>query len=84
MLLQSIRCPYTIVAFNKDEVIYDIDRKYFNRKMPIPMTSAYNAMWYGMVKTLVSPEWSVWEETEGVEEGTYRVKIAMKIDKFCL
>ena len=48
------------------------------------MTSAYNAMWYGMVKTLVSPEWFVWEETEGVDESIYRVKIAMKIDKFCL
>lgn len=84
VLLQTIRCPYTIVAFNKDEVTYDIDRKYFNRKMPIPMTSAYNAMWYGMVKTLVSPEWFVWEETEGVDKSIYRVKIAMKIDKFCL
>lgn len=84
VLLQIIRCPYTIVAFNKDEVILDIDRNYFNRKQAGGLTKAYNAMWYGMVKTLVSPEWSCWEETEGVDESIYRVKIAMKIDKFCL
>lgn len=83
VFLQVIRCPYTLVAFNKDEVILDIDRKYFDRKQAGGLTKAYNALWYGMVKTLVSPEWSVWEETEGVDSSIYRVKIAMKIDKFC-
>lgn len=83
VLLQIIRCPYTLAAFNKDEVVLDIDRKYFNRKQAGGLTKAYIALWYGMVKTLVSPEWSVWEETEGVDESIFRVKIAMKIDKCC-
>lgn len=84
VLLQIIRCPYEIVAFNENEVIYDIDRKYFNRKQRGGLTTAYTALWYGMVKTLVSPEWSLWEETEGIDtEKTYRIKVAMKIDKFC-
>ena len=83
VLLQIIRCPYEIVAFNEEEVVYDIDRTYFNRKQAGGLTCAYNALWYGMAKTLISPEWFVWEETEDVDEGTYRVKIAKKIDKFC-
>ena len=40
-------------------------------------------MWYGMVKTLVSPEWFVWEDTENVPAETYRVHIGRKIDKYC-
>lgn len=82
VILQSILAPYTVVAFNKDEVIYDIDRAAFNRKLD-GLTTAYNAMWYGMVKTLVSPEWFVWEETENVPAETYRVHIGRKIDKYC-
>lgn len=82
VILQSILTPYTVVAFNKDEVIYDIDRAAFNRKLD-GLTTAYNAMWYGMVKTLVSPEWFVWEEAENVPAETYRVHIGRKIDKYC-
>lgn len=80
--MQSFQCPYDVVAFNADEVIYDIDSKAFDRKTPM-MKTAYLAMWYGMVKTLVSPEWHVWEETEDVAEGKWRVKIARKVDPFC-
>ena len=40
-------------------------------------------MWYGMVKTLVRPEWFVWEEAENVPAETYRVHIGRKIDKYC-
>ena len=50
---------------------------------PSPIYTAYNAMWYGMVKTLVSPEWFVWEEAENVPAETYRVHIGRKIDKYC-
>jgi hypothetical protein len=82
VILQSIQCKYDVVTFNENEVVYDINRKAFNRSLNM-LTTAYTAFWYGMVKTLVSPEWSVWEETDGVDEGTYRIKIAMKIDKFC-
>ena len=82
VILQTVLCPYEVIAFNKDEVIYDINRKAFGRGLDM-MTTAYNAYFYGMVKTLVGPEWSFWEETENVPEGIYRVKIAKKIDKFC-
>ena len=37
-------------------------------------------MWHGMVKTLVSAEWSVWEEDSPA--GKMRIRIAKKIDKF--
>lgn len=82
VLLQSILCSYDVIAFNEEEVIYDIDRKAFGRGLNM-MTTAYTAFWYGMSKTLISPEWSVWEETDGVDENIYRIKIAKKIDKFC-
>lgn len=82
VILQSVLCPYEVVAFNQEEVVYDINRKSFNRGLNM-ITTAYNALLYGMVKTLVSPEWFVWEETEGVGEDIYRVKIAKKIDKCC-
>lgn len=82
VLLQSIQCKYEIVAFNKEEVVYEIDRKLFGRGLN-RMTTAYTAFWYGMAKTLISPEWSVFEETEGVGEEIYRIKITKLIDKFC-
>ena len=82
MILQSVLTPYEIVAFNSEEVIYDINRKAFNRGLQ-ELTTAYTAMWYGMVKTLVSPEWHVWEEKEGVPEETFRIKIARKVDYKC-
>ena len=82
VLLQSIQCKYEIVAFNKEEVVYEIDRKLFGRGRN-RMTTAYTAFWYGMAKTLISPEWSVFEETEGVGEEIYRIKITKLIDKFC-
>lgn len=82
VLLQSVLCDYEVVAFNMDEVILDINRKAFGRKLNM-MTTAYTAYWYGMVKTMISPEWSVWEELADVSDDTFRIKIAKKIDKFC-
>jgi hypothetical protein len=82
ILLQILMASYTVVAFNKDEVVYDIDLAGLERRTPM-LTHAYLAMWYGMVKTLVSPLWFVWRETEGVPDATLRLKIAKKIDKFC-
>lgn len=82
VLLQSVLCPYEVVAFNRDEVVYDINRKAFGRGLAM-MTTAYSALWYGMAKTLVGPAWSVWEDTEEVDEDIFRIHIAQKIDKFC-
>lgn len=82
VMLQSFLCPYEILVFNKDEVVYDINRKAFGRGIQM-MTTAYTAYWYGMIKTLIGPEWSLWEDTDDVDEDVYRIKIAKKIDKFC-
>lgn len=81
VLLQTIQCSYKVQAFNKEEVIYDIETVPFLRKMPM-LKTAYMAMWYGMVKTMIGPEWSLWEE-EGAPEGSFRIHIGEKIDKFC-
>lgn len=81
VMMQSFLCPYEIQAFNEREVVYDINRKAFTRGVDF-MDDAYKALWFGMVKTLVSTEWALWEETEGVPEDVMRIKIAKKIDKF--
>jgi len=74
--------PYTVLDFNKDEVSYDITLAGIERRSPM-LTHAYVSMWYGMVKTLVGAQWSLWRETEGVPEDMLRIRIAKKIDKFC-
>ncbi|MDR1933851.1 MAG: hypothetical protein LBQ57_13630 [Spirochaetales bacterium] len=85
VILQTILANYTIVEFNKEEVVYDIPVSGIERRIALrPMlTTAYLAMWYGMSKTLVGSQWSLWRETEGVPEDIIRLKIAKKIDKFC-
>jgi hypothetical protein len=81
MQLQIMMMDYKIVAFDGDEVIYDIKRSAFERYIPMYST-AYLAMWYGMVKTLVNCEWALWEEEgDGFADDTLRIKIARKIDK---
>ena len=82
MFLQAMNIPYTIEAFNKDEVIYQIDRTALSCYMG-RMCMIYVSYWYGMTKTLVNAMWSLWEEPEGAAENMLRIKIAKKIDKFC-
>ncbi len=82
VILQILLADYTILAFNKDEVIYDITLAGLERRYPM-LTTAYLALWYGMSKTLIGSEWSLWRETEGVPGEILRLKIAKKIDKFC-
>jgi hypothetical protein len=81
--LQARKNQYDIIAFNKDEVIYDIEVTRFEWGNQF-MKDAYIPMWYGMSKTLISSAWSVWEVTEDVPEGKFRIKISKLIDKFCL
>jgi hypothetical protein len=84
VLLQTIKCEYDIVSFDAESAVYDIDEKTFMRKMSSDLfKTAYLAMWYGMSKTLLGPEWSVWEESSEAPEGKFRIKIEKKIDKFC-
>ena len=74
--------PYTVEAFNKDEVILRINRAAVEQRMP-RQSKAYISYWYGMTKTLVNTEWSLWEEPDEAAPDVLRVKIAKKIDKFC-
>ena len=80
MLLQSLVCGYEIEAFNKDEVIYVINRADLAITGTQSLCEAHLYMWQGMVKTLVNAQWSVWEEDS--PKGKMRIKIAKKIDKF--
>jgi len=86
VVLQAILIDYTIEAFDEKDVILDIDRKGIERGFGCDMslmTTAYLAMWYGMSKTLIGAQWSLWRETEGIPEDILRIKIAKKIDKYC-
>lgn len=82
MFLQAMAIPYEIEAFNKDEVIYRINRLALSCYMP-RMCNIYVAYWYGMTKTLVNAMWSLWEEQGDAPAEQLRIKIAKKIDKFC-
>ncbi|MDO4274789.1 MAG: hypothetical protein Q4D16_14060 [Eubacteriales bacterium] len=82
MFLQCMRYSYEIEAFNKDEVIYIIDRKELANNMP-KLVNAYLAYWYGETKTLVNAQWCLWEEPGSTADDKLRIKIAKKIDKFC-
>jgi hypothetical protein len=82
MYLQSVRVPYEIEAFNKDEVVYVINRNALVVGAP-KFADALVWYWYGMTKTLVNAQWSLWEEPGDTPADKLRVKIAKKIDKFC-
>lgn len=81
MMLQSLMCAYEVEAFNKEEVVLRINRKGFEISSAYMQTPCHIAYWNGMAKTLVSPQWFVFEE--GSTEAEVRVRIAKKIDKFC-
>lgn len=78
--LQIMHAEYEIEAFNDQEVIYTIDP--YNLSFGnVRQINALIGYWYGMSKTLINPQWSVWEENS--PESKLRLKIAKKIDKFC-
>ena len=81
MMLQSLMISYEVEAFNKDEVIIRFIRKGLEISNGWMQTPVHLAYWNGMVKTLVSPQWSVWED--GSTDKEVRVVVAKKIDKFC-
>lgn len=82
MFLQCMRIPYDIEAFNKDECVYIIERAALANNMP-KMVNAYLWFWYGMTKSLVNAQWSLWEESGDTAPDKLRIKIAKKVDKFC-
>lgn len=82
MILQTCRVDYEIEKFNKEEVIYSIDRTHLtwdNTFLHDPLV----AMWNGMAKTLVSAMYSCWEEKGDTAEEILRIKIARRSDKRC-
>ena len=82
MYLQAMGVSYEIEAFNENEVQYIMDRNaltIYNAKMD----DAFVAYWYGMTKTLVNTQWSLWEIKEDTPADKLRIKIGRKIDKFC-
>lgn len=83
MFLQSMRYHYEIEAFNGEECIYVLDKSELNACGfgSTKMADAYLWFWYGMTKSLVNAQWSLWEEDS--PEGKLRIKIAKKVDKFC-
>jgi hypothetical protein len=83
VLMQTLLADYKILEFNKEECIYEINLAPVERRFPT-LTHAYVSMWYGMSKTLIGSQWSLWREKEGVPETILRIKIAKKIDKFCI
>ncbi|MBN1315571.1 MAG: hypothetical protein JXA42_08885 [Anaerolineales bacterium] len=86
VVLQAMLVDYSVLAFDEEKVVLEIDQKSLEKNMGADLsllTTAYVAMWYGMSKTLIGAMWSLWRETDGVPEGTLRIKIARKIDKYC-
>jgi hypothetical protein len=81
MFLQCMKIPYEIEAFNGTECIYTINRSALSCRNTYKLCECYVWFWYGVTKSLVNPQWSLWEEDS--PEGKLRIKIAKKIDKFC-
>lgn len=83
MYLQCANFKYDIIAFNKDEVMYDIDLTAVTARTPMMgrLPEVLVPYWYGMTKSLVNAQWSLWKEESPA--GKLRIKIAKKIDKFC-
>ena len=77
---EAIGCE--VEEFNAERVILRVNRAALEKRMP-KQTGAYLAFWNGMVKTLVSAEWFVWEDADENAPDVVRVMIAKKIDKFC-
>lgn len=81
MFLQCMRVPYNIEAFNKGECVYDIDAGILSSRNSYGLVHSYKWFWYGITKSLVNAQWSLWDEDSA--EGRLRIKIAKKVDKFC-
>ncbi|MDR1560047.1 MAG: hypothetical protein LBS84_10195 [Clostridiales bacterium] len=82
MFLQSMTVAYEIESFNKNEVVYVIDRVKLCSGQP-RFADCLVSYWYGMAKTLINAQWALWEEPADTPDSKLRVKIAKKIDKFC-
>ena len=74
--------PFEWEAFDEEGVIIKVSTDCFNGRFdmaPIDeITLGYEAQWHNAVKTLVSPEWSVW--IEGKDDEYQYINIGRKVD----
>ena len=74
--------PFEWEAFDSDGVTIKVSTDDFNGRFPMApldeITAGYEAEWNGAVKTLVSPEWSVW--IDGKDDEYQFIQIGRKID----
>ena len=74
--------PFEWEAFDSDGVTIKVSTDDFNGRFPMApldeITVGYEAEWNGAVKTLVSPEWSVW--IDGKDDEYQFIQIGRKID----
>jgi hypothetical protein len=82
LLLQVWTAEYTVLAFNKHEVVYDITKLGGSEHRHPLCAHAIISMWYGMGRTLVGQQWVCERISEGVDDDVMRVRISKKVDKF--
>lgn len=74
--------PFEWEAFDKDGVIIKVSTDDFNGRFPMApldeITMGYEAQWHNAVKTLVSPEWSVW--IDGKDDEYQYINVGRRID----
>lgn len=74
--------PFEWEAFDSDGVTIKVSTDDFNGRFPMaPMdgiTMGYEAQWHNAVKTLVSPEWSVW--FDGKDDEYQHINVGRKAD----
>jgi len=82
-ILDTQLVPCELEAFTKEFVRIKVSTEDFNGRFPMApideLTLGYEVMWHNMVKTMVSPEWSVWFEDKDDDEMT--IVVGRKIDK---
>ena len=75
--------PFEWEAFDADGVVIKVSTDDFNGRFPMApldeITMGYEAQWNGAVKTLVSPEWSVW--IDGKDDEYQYITVGHKLDK---
>ncbi|MDO5107181.1 MAG: hypothetical protein Q4D39_02785 [Coriobacteriaceae bacterium] len=81
VILQCLMIPYEVEVFNKQEVVYLIDRDDIANHVPL-LPDALVSMWYGMGRSLLGHMYFAWEDKlEDTPDSILRLKIARKIDK---
>ena len=81
MSLQTLRVKYEIEEFNKEEVIYRIDRQTLCRGLTL-LPDALVAYWHGMSKTMLSAMWNCVEEKADAPDSMLRIRILRRADKY--